>query len=122
MFSAVDLGISDHGERTGSEQATQIAVALLADTAELVPAATRVLLRYEPDPRAPVLIGIVLATRTRASRARWWRNAAICSSDDFAARDEESATECLPSRLVRVTLFVASGRHTLEKLPVCQAI
>src|SRR5262244_1982683 len=36
MFSAVELGIADHGERTGREQAAQIAVSLLADAAELV--------------------------------------------------------------------------------------
>ena len=40
MLSAVDLGIADHGERADGEQAAQIAVALLADTAKLVLAAT----------------------------------------------------------------------------------
>src|SRR6516225_1360307 len=49
MFGAVDLGIANDGERTSGEQAAQIAVALFADTAELVLAAARVLLRHKPD-------------------------------------------------------------------------
>src|SRR5438034_3667440 len=36
MLGAMDLGITDHGECAGGEQAAQIAIALLADTAELV--------------------------------------------------------------------------------------
>src|SRR5262245_8312714 len=47
---AMDLGIADHRQGAGRKQATQIAIALFADTAELVPAPTRVLLRHEPDP------------------------------------------------------------------------
>ena len=35
MPSAMDLGIADQGERAGREQATQIAIALLADAAKL---------------------------------------------------------------------------------------
>jgi len=31
MFSAMDLGVTDDGERTGHEQAAQIAVILFAD-------------------------------------------------------------------------------------------
>src|ERR1700757_4692425 len=50
MSGAVDLGIADHGERAGREQAAQIAIALLADTAKLVLAPARVLLRHQPDP------------------------------------------------------------------------
>jgi hypothetical protein len=50
MLGAMDLGIADHGEGTGSEQAAQLAIALLGDTAELVLASARVLLRHEPDP------------------------------------------------------------------------
>src|SRR4029077_19373598 len=50
MLRAVDLGIADHGERAGGEQAAQIAIALLADTAKLILAPARVLLRHEPDP------------------------------------------------------------------------
>src|SRR5262245_30237707 len=49
-FGAMDLGIADDGERTRGEQATQIAITLFADTAELVLAPARVLLRHEPDP------------------------------------------------------------------------
>src|SRR5437867_9217536 len=37
MLGAMDLGITDHGECAGGEQAAQIAIALLADTAEPVP-------------------------------------------------------------------------------------
>src|SRR5450759_65561 len=50
MLGAVDLGIADDAERAGHEQAAQIAVTLLADTAEPVLAPARVLLRHEPDP------------------------------------------------------------------------
>ena len=54
MFAAVDLGIADDGQRAGREQAAQIAVALLGDTAELLAPAARVLLRDEADPRREV--------------------------------------------------------------------
>src|ERR687897_3140407 len=50
MLCAVDLGIANDGECSGGEQAAQIAIALLADTAELVLAPARVLPRYQPDP------------------------------------------------------------------------
>ena len=50
MFGAMDLGIADDGQRACREQAAQIAVSLFADTAELVLAPARVLLRHEPDP------------------------------------------------------------------------
>src|SRR5665811_387398 len=36
MFGAMDLGIADDGERPGHEQAAQVTVTLLADTAEPV--------------------------------------------------------------------------------------
>src|SRR5262249_12472534 len=39
-----------HGERARREQAAQIAIALLADTAKLVFTPARTLLRYESDP------------------------------------------------------------------------
>ena len=47
----MDFGIADDGERTGREQAAQIAIAAFTDTAEpvLAPAA-RALLGDEPDP------------------------------------------------------------------------
>src|ERR1041385_5551465 len=35
VFGAMDFGVADHGKRAGCEQAAQIAVALLADAAEL---------------------------------------------------------------------------------------
>src|SRR4029077_7829238 len=47
MSGAMDLGIADHGECAYCEQAAQIAIALLADTAKLVLAPTGVLLRHE---------------------------------------------------------------------------
>src|SRR5262249_22242621 len=50
MFGAMDLGIADHRQRASGEQAAQIAITLFADTAELVLAPARVLLRHEPDP------------------------------------------------------------------------
>src|SRR6476659_11028677 len=50
MSGAVDLGIADDGQRARGEQAAQIAVSLFADTAELILASARVLLRHEPDP------------------------------------------------------------------------
>jgi hypothetical protein len=50
MFGAMDLGIADDGQRARREQAAQMAIALFADTAELVLAPARVLLRHEPDP------------------------------------------------------------------------
>jgi hypothetical protein len=40
MLGAVDLGVTDHGERAGHEQAAQIAVTLFADIAEPVLAST----------------------------------------------------------------------------------
>ena len=41
MFGAMDLGITDDSERAGHEQAAQIAVTLLVDTAEPVLAPAR---------------------------------------------------------------------------------
>jgi pimeloyl-ACP methyl ester carboxylesterase len=41
MPGAMDLGIADHGECARREQAAQIAIALLADTAKLVTAISR---------------------------------------------------------------------------------
>jgi|SRR5580692_10738028 hypothetical protein len=54
MIGAMDLGIADHGERASREQAAQIAIALFADTAKLVFAPARVLLRHEPHPSREV--------------------------------------------------------------------
>jgi hypothetical protein len=39
VTGTVDLGIADDGERNRGEQAAEIAVTLLADAAELLPAA-----------------------------------------------------------------------------------
>ena len=50
MLGAVDFGIADDGECSGREQATQIAIASFADTAEPVLACARVLLGDETNP------------------------------------------------------------------------
>jgi hypothetical protein len=50
----MDLGITDHCECPRCEQAAEISVALLADAAEPLLAATRALLRYQPDPSREV--------------------------------------------------------------------
>ena len=50
MFGAMDFSIADDGERTGHEQAAQVAVTLLADMADPVLAAARMLLRHQPNP------------------------------------------------------------------------
>src|SRR4029079_8246591 len=50
MFGAMDLGVTDDGERAGHEQAAQIAVPLFVDIAEPVLASARVLLRHDADP------------------------------------------------------------------------
>ena len=50
MFGAMDFSLADDGERTGHEQAAQIAVTLLADMAKPVLAPARMLLRHQPNP------------------------------------------------------------------------
>src|SRR5215475_10233691 len=75
MFGAVKLSIADHGERTGGEQAAQIAIALLADVAELVFAAARVMLRHQPDPGREIpsrskCLGIPNARHQRSCKCR----------------------------------------------------
>src|SRR5215470_2667349 len=47
---AVDLGVANDSECASRKQAAQVAIALFADTAELVLAAARALLGDEPDP------------------------------------------------------------------------
>lgn len=64
MSGAMDLRIADYGKSTDSEQAAQIAVTLLADTAQLLLATTRPLPRYQPDP------GREVATRSKRLRIR----------------------------------------------------
>src|SRR5262245_8223887 len=75
MLGAVELGIADHGERAGGEQAAQIAVSLFADVAELVFATARVLLRYEPNPGREIpsrskRLGITNARDQRSRKGR----------------------------------------------------
>jgi hypothetical protein len=50
MPGAMDLGVANDGECAGRKQAAQVAIALFADTAELVLAAARVLPGDQPDP------------------------------------------------------------------------
>ena len=50
MLGAMDFGVADHRQRSGREQAAQIAIASFADIAELVLATARVLLWDQPDP------------------------------------------------------------------------
>jgi hypothetical protein len=50
LLRAVLLRIADDGHGTIDEQPPQVSIALLGDTAELVPATGRVLLRHQPDP------------------------------------------------------------------------
>src|SRR5215813_12171195 len=50
MLGAIDLGIANDSKRACREQATQIAVTLLTDPAEALPASTRMLLRHESNP------------------------------------------------------------------------
>src|SRR5271168_687444 len=50
MLGATEFRVADHRERTGREQAAQIAIALLADAAKLFFTPARVLLRYRPNP------------------------------------------------------------------------
>src|SRR5271166_2589364 len=50
MPGAMDFGIADHSQGACREQTAQITIASFADIAEPVLAATRVLLRDEPDP------------------------------------------------------------------------
>lgn len=52
MLSALDFGITDYDQCAGGKQAAQIAIASIADAAELFLPAARVLLWYQPDPSA----------------------------------------------------------------------
>src|SRR5215469_17478436 len=54
MLSAMELGITDHGQRPGREQASQIPIASLTDVAKLFLAPARALLGHEPDPSREV--------------------------------------------------------------------
>jgi hypothetical protein len=49
MLGPMDFGIADDGERSGREQATQIAIPSFADVAKLVLASARILLRNQAD-------------------------------------------------------------------------
>src|SRR5664279_2068708 len=72
MLGAMDLGIADDGERAGDEQAAQIAVTLLADTAEpvLAPRSNAVSARARSRPRSCGLSGRP-SDRLRWRQERW---------------------------------------------------
>src|SRR5450759_5067933 len=100
MLGAMDLGIADDGERAGDEQAAQIAVTLLADTAEPVLAPARMLFRHEPDPGrevAPGPEGFRISDTANQSRGQ--------HRADAGDRIEP------PARLIR---SVPSHDHTVE--------
>src|SRR5262245_6741549 len=73
MLGAVDLGIADHGKRAGGEQAAQIAITLLADTAELFFASleccfgTKPIQAEKSRPDRNAFGSAILATRAVAS-------------------------------------------------------
>lgn len=67
MMGAIDLGIADHGERGSREQVAQLAITLLADTAKLVLAPARVLLRHEPQ------LGREVPIRSESLGIQCWR-------------------------------------------------
>jgi len=50
MLGSMNPGIADYSERAGSEQAAQIAIALLTDAAELLRTTARILLRGRSSP------------------------------------------------------------------------
>src|SRR5258706_8593991 len=50
VSGAMDLGVSNDGERTGTKQGAQISIAFLGDAAELLLAAARTLFRHQSDP------------------------------------------------------------------------
>src|ERR1700756_423747 len=54
MLRAMQLGIADHSKRASHKKATQIAITLFADTAELLPASARVLLGHKTNPSREV--------------------------------------------------------------------
>src|ERR1700740_2561667 len=54
MLRAMHLGIADHSKRASHKKATQIAITLFADTAELLPAPARVLLGHKTNPSREV--------------------------------------------------------------------
>jgi hypothetical protein len=78
MIGAMNLSIADHGERPSREQAAQIAIALFADTAKLVLAPARVLLRWDQQSWRP--------ERLPAPAGRRGLRPAVCSSHLIDAR------------------------------------
>ena len=50
LLRAVLLRVADHGHGAGDEKPSQVSIALLGDTTELVLATRCVLLRYQPNP------------------------------------------------------------------------
>src|SRR6266478_3959270 len=94
MFRAMDLGIADDRQRARREQAAQIAISLLADTAELVltPRSSVTWARARSRPRNSAQIGKP-SDRRRWRPERWpardrrrESHRAVCSSRWIGAR------------------------------------
>src|SRR4030081_3257418 len=100
MFGAVDFGIADHGERAGGEQTAQVAIALLADTAELVPASARALLRHQPDPGREIPPGS--------------ESLRISDAGDQSRGQHRTDTRNLIEPLARLVRSVPGVDHTVE--------
>ena len=100
MPGTVDLGVADDRECAGSEQTAQVAITLLADAAKLLLAATRALLRHQPNP------GLEVPPRSKSPR--------ICNAGD------KGGGECRPDarNLIKASACLAtampSGNHSIE--------
>src|SRR6516162_5474111 len=100
MFGAMDFGIADHGQRASREQAAQIAIALFADTAKLLPAPARALLRHEPDPGREI--------SRRSERLR------ISDAGDQSSGQRRTDTRNLIEPPARLAGSVPSIDHTVK--------
>jgi hypothetical protein len=108
MFGAMDLGIADDGQRARREQAAQIAIALFADTAELVLAPARVLLRHEPDP------GRKIPPRSKSLR--------ISHAGDQSGGQRRTDARDLIQPLARLATSAAGRRELADRHVQPQAI
>src|SRR5262245_6598545 len=105
MLGTMDLSVADDGERAGHEQAAQIAVSLFADTAELVLAPARVLLRHQPDP-----------SREVSSRSESLR---ISDAGDQSGGKRRTDTRYLIEPLAGLARSVPGVDHTVELQDLC---
>ena len=105
MPGAMDFGIADDGQRTGREQAAQIAIAAFADIAEPVLASARVLLRHEPNP------GREVPPRPENPRIR--------DAGNQSGRQRRTDTGDIVEPPARLTGSVPSPDHTIELQNLC---